>query len=114
MDWVHRYNTHGPEALTYQRSGGHPPLCLMRAKVSFYGLYLYNLGQVWIWPFEQANKENTVEVLKRLRAEFPDVPIKLVWDGAPYHRAQVVQETAQTLDISLVRLPAIERQLTCP
>jgi len=45
-------------------------------------------------------------VLKRLRVEFPDVPIKLVWDGAPYHRAQVVQETAQTLDISLVRLPA--------
>ncbi len=76
------------------------------AKVSFCGLYLYNLGQVRIWPFEQANKENTVEVLKRLRAEFPDVPIKLVWDGAPYHRAQVVQETAQTLGISLVRLPA--------
>lgn len=45
-------------------------------------------------------------MLKRLRAEFPDVPIKLVWDGAPYHRAQVVQETAQTLGISLVRLPA--------
>ena len=29
MDWVHRYNDRGPKALTYQRSGGHPPLCLM-------------------------------------------------------------------------------------
>ena len=76
------------------------------AKVSFYNLYLYNLGQVRIWLFEPANKENTVEVLKRLRVEFPDVPIKLVWDGAPYHRAQVVQEAVQTLDIGLVRLPA--------
>lgn len=76
------------------------------AKVSFYGLYLYNLGQVRIWPFERANKENTVEVLKRLRVEFPDVPIKLVWDGASYHRAHVVREVAQTLDIGLVRLPA--------
>jgi transposase len=76
------------------------------AKVSFYGLYLYNLGQVRIWPFEQANQENTVEVLKRLRVEFPDVPIKLVWDGAPYHRAKLVREAAQTLDIGLVRLPA--------
>jgi len=76
------------------------------AKVSFYGLYLYNLAQVRIWPFERANKENTVEVLKRLRVEFPDVPIKLVWDGAPYHRAQVVRESAQPLDIELVRLPA--------
>ena len=41
----------------------------------------------------------------RLRVEFPDVPIKLVWDGAPYHRAYVVQEAAQTLEIDLVRLP---------
>jgi transposase len=76
------------------------------AKVSFYGLYLYNLGQVRIWPFDRANKENTVEVLKRLRVEFPDIPLKLVWDGAPYHRANLVQAAAQTLDITLVRLPA--------
>jgi len=76
------------------------------AKVSFYGLYLYNLGQVRIFPFERANKENTVEVLKRLRVEFPDVPIKLVWDGASYHRAQVVQTAAHTLDIAIVPLPA--------
>jgi transposase len=25
MEWVHRYNTNGLEALTYQHSGGHPP-----------------------------------------------------------------------------------------
>src|SRR3954467_5619416 len=27
MGWLHVYNDHGPEALTYQRSGGRPPLC---------------------------------------------------------------------------------------
>ena len=26
MDWVHRYNEHGPSALTYKRTGGAPPL----------------------------------------------------------------------------------------
>lgn len=26
MEWVHRYNEVGQEALVYQRSGGHPPL----------------------------------------------------------------------------------------
>jgi len=31
MEWVHRYNANGPDALTYQRSGGYPPLCLMRS-----------------------------------------------------------------------------------
>jgi Winged helix-turn helix len=25
MEWLHLYNTHGPEALTFQRSGGRPP-----------------------------------------------------------------------------------------
>ena len=25
MDWLHAYNDHAPEALTYQRSGGRPP-----------------------------------------------------------------------------------------
>jgi hypothetical protein len=24
MDWLHRYNDHGPAALLYQRSGGRP------------------------------------------------------------------------------------------
>lgn len=27
MDWVHRYNEAGSEALLYRRTGGHPPLC---------------------------------------------------------------------------------------
>ena len=30
MDWVHRYNQQGPSALTYQRTGGAPPLCRKR------------------------------------------------------------------------------------
>ncbi|WP_080811337.1 helix-turn-helix domain-containing protein [Halomicronema hongdechloris] len=34
MEWVHRYNAHGPDALTYQRSGGHPPLCRMRSSAA--------------------------------------------------------------------------------
>jgi hypothetical protein len=25
MGWLHAYNEHGPEVLTYQRSGGRPP-----------------------------------------------------------------------------------------
>ena len=66
-----------------------------RQKVSFYGVYLYNLAQVRIFPYDRANQFNTVELLKRLRVEFPDIPIKLVWDGAPYHRAQSVQSAAE-------------------
>ena len=74
-------------------------------KVSCYGLYLYNLAQVRIWPYDAGNKENTVDMLNRLRDEFPDIPIKLIWDGAPYHRAHVVRDAAQDLNVTLVPLP---------
>ena len=28
MEWLHLYNTRGPEALSYRRSGGRPPFAL--------------------------------------------------------------------------------------
>ena len=74
-------------------------------KVSFYGLYLYNLGQVRLMPYDRANRFTRVDVLKHLRVEFPDIPIKLIWDGAPYHRAQLVKDAADVLAITLVPLP---------
>src|SRR4051794_24415661 len=40
-------------------------------KLSFYGLYLYNEGEVRLWPYARANGEDTIEVLQRLRAEWP-------------------------------------------
>lgn len=70
-------------------------------KVSFYGLYLYNLGQVRIFAFDKADQFNTIEMFTLLREEFPDTPIKMVWDGAPYHRVETVTLAAKTLDIGL-------------
>ncbi len=75
-------------------------------KVSFYGVYLYNLAQVRLFAYNRANKENTVDFLQRLRAEFPGAPFKLVWDGAPYHRAQLVRDEAESLGITIEPLPA--------
>src|SRR5215210_5253914 len=83
----------------------------LSAKLSFYGLYLYNEGQVRLWPFARANGEHTVEVLRRLRAEVPERKLIVLWDGAPYHRAQVVQEVARTLDIELMPLPGYSPDL---
>ena len=40
-------------------------------KLSFYGVYLYNEGQVRLWPYARANGEHTVDVLRRLRTEWP-------------------------------------------
>ena len=41
-----------------------------------------------LWPYPRANGEHTIEVLRRLRAEAPDRTLIVLWDGAPYHRAQ--------------------------
>ncbi len=54
-----------------------------RKKVSFYGVYIYNQATTRIFPYEKAEKINTIDVLNKLRAEFPDQKITVVWDGAP-------------------------------
>src|SRR5207244_686835 len=78
----------------------------LSARVSFYGLYLYNEGQVRLWPYRRANGDHTIDVLRRLRAEWPDRKLLVLWDGAPSHRAQAVREVARTLAIELMPLPA--------
>jgi hypothetical protein len=75
-----------------------------RQKVSFYGVYIYNLGQVRIFAYDKAEKFNTIDVLKHLRIEFSDRKMTVIWDGAPYHRAAIVKQTAEALDIPLKTL----------
>jgi hypothetical protein len=59
-----------------------------------------------IWPYGRGNGDNTIDVLKRLRDEFPDRPMTVIWDGAPYHRSQVVFDVAAELNIHIQQLPA--------
>jgi transposase len=77
----------------------------LAAKLSFYGLYFYNEGTVRLWPYPRANGTHTIEALRRLRVEWPERPLLVLWDGAPYHRAACVREAAAKLGIKLVPLP---------
>src|SRR4051812_1625714 len=52
-----------------------------------------------------------MDVLQRLRAEVPERKLIVLWDGAPYHRAQAVREAARTLDIELMPLPVYSPDL---
>ena len=78
----------------------------LSAKMSFYGVYYYNAGQVAIWDFPCANTEHTLTVLHRLREQEPTREMILVWDGASYRRAGAVIDLAQTLSITLQPLPS--------
>ena len=83
----------------------------LSARVSVYGLYLYNEGQVRLWPFPRANGDHTIDVLRRLRAEVPENKLIVLWDGAPYHRAKTVREAARALNITLMPLPGYSPDL---
>ena len=83
----------------------------LSARVSFFGLYLYNEGQVRLWPYSRANGDHTIDVLRRLRAAFPDAALIVLWDGASYHRAKAVREAARALNITLMPLPGYSPDL---
>ena len=83
----------------------------LSARVSVYGLSLYNEGQVRLWPYPRANGDYTMDVLRRLRAAFPDAALIVLWDGAPDHRAQAVREAARALNITLIPLPGYSPEL---
>ena len=64
-----------------------------------------------LWPFPRANGAHTIAALRRLRAEWPERPLLVLWDGAPYHRAACVREAAAALRIKLVPLPSYSPDL---
>lgn len=76
------------------------------AKVSFFGVYIYNQGKVKIYPYERGNSETTIDVLEKIRGDLPDENITIIWDGASYHRSNLVKEAAERLKIELQPLPA--------
>jgi transposase len=77
------------------------------AKVSFYGIYFYNQGKVKIMPFDKANSDNTLLVMKAIRETLgKDDKITLIWDNASYHRSKQIIQAAQDLKITLKSLPA--------
>src|SRR4051794_1981691 len=59
----------------------------------------------------RANGDHTIDVLRRLRAAFPDEALIVLWDGAPYHRAKTVREAARALNIRLMPLPGYSHDL---
>lgn len=69
-------------------------------------MYIYNLDQIQIFPYDRADSASTIDVLKYFRVEKPEVEIKLAWDGISYRRSQIVKEAAKVLDINLEPLPA--------
>ncbi len=74
--------------------------------MSFFGAYIPSDVRVHLRPAERANGTTTIEMLESLREAYPNDRLRVVWDGASYHRSAYVAAEAKRLRIPLTRLPA--------
>lgn len=66
-----------------------------RDKVHFYGTLNLGTGCVFARRSEQMNAEVTAQYLQDLLAEYPDTPILLLWDRAPWHRGEPIRQVLE-------------------
>ncbi len=79
-----------------------------RSRINVVGaIELGHLGNAVIKQYEKTvNGEAIVDFLNRLRESYPESgTLKLVLDGAGYHRSDIVKNEAKRLNITLIYLP---------
>lgn len=85
-----------------------------RAKrINWYGAYDFTEGQTFIWEDGNCNGDNTIQFLQRLSTwlDESERQVVIIWDGASYHRSEIVQAAAQDLGLQLLPLPSYSPDL---
>lgn len=62
-----------------------------RDKTSFYGTLDLKTGREIVSEAATLNAHATAEYLEQILASYPDVPILLLWDKAPWHRGPQIR-----------------------
>lgn len=77
-----------------------------RAKTNFYGTLDLKTGRELVTPAPTMNAEATAAHLRKILATYPDVPILLLWDRAPWHRGAEIRDIqAANPRLEIVVLP---------
>lgn len=63
-----------------------------RTKTSFYGALNLKTGQVLAQEVAQMTAATTASYLESLLSRYPEVPLLLLWDRAPWHRGEQIRE----------------------
>jgi transposase len=85
----------------------------LSARINWYGAYDFTAGQVLLWHEGNCNGENTAQFLQRI-ADWKSPTrrrLVIIWDGASWHRSQLVQAQAKKLDLELFPLSAYSPDL---
>lgn len=77
-----------------------------RAKTNFYGTLNVKTGQEIVTEAATMNAAATATHLRAILVAYPDVPILLLWDRAPWHRGAEIQEVLDANPrLELIRFP---------
>jgi transposase len=83
-----------------------------RSKVNFYGTLNLRTGQETVMRAPVMNNEATALHLQQLLATYPEGPILLLWDRAPWHAGPAVTSVLQAHPrLEVVRLPVAAPEL---
>lgn len=82
-------------------------------RINWYGAYDFSAGRCLLWHEGACNAEHTMQFLARLAEWLADsaLPLVIIWDGAPCHRAKQVQAQAAQLGLQLLPLPGYSPDL---
>jgi transposase len=86
------------------------PMTNERERQTYYGAVNLATGQCLVQPYARGNGEMTVEYLNYLIRQLPDIQIVLIWDGAPYHRSDLVKTLLKSVNQGLA---AEDWRITC-
>lgn len=86
------------------------PMTNARERQTYYGALNLLTGHAMTFPAEGGNSDQTVRFLKSLRRRFQGRRVVVVWDGASYHRSDLVKTYLRNLN---GERPEEERRIQC-
>jgi transposase len=83
-----------------------------RKRKNLYGFLDIRTGVQHVWKTDKQNMYVTADILKKVRAKYPDQRIVLFWDSAGWHKGSVVQESInKDTNITIIHFPRYAPEL---
>jgi putative transposase len=77
------------------------PISNSKQKQTYYGALNLMTGQTLLKALPKGDTDATIKFLDFLRTNFPDRQLTLIWDGATYHRSDLLRDYLDTLNHAL-------------